>query len=282
MPRVHLSSSLSSSSSSPPSSSWRSSLRLLTTITSILLVFLPLLSSGWTFHLTSLLSHLNHPAFTILTSELRDLHIVHDLFCTQVPMSPFFARMWACPPLRRDEVGRKDSLEDLAQAYQDQQTHGVARHEDGCVFCRIVDGRESTARIVYQDDEFIAFHDINPSAQLHLLLIPRSHIPTIHSLTPTHLPLLTRMLERARTILHSHGFTEQQQQQLGFHVPPFTSVSHLHLHVLGLPYRGWLRSVKYPRRDSTWGWFVKGTVVERSLERARERGEKGGWRWGWV
>ncbi|KAI8916768.1 HIT-like domain-containing protein [Powellomyces hirtus] len=133
-----------------------------------------------------------------------------------------------------------------------------------------------------QDDEFIAFHDINPSAQLHLLLIPRSHIPTIHSLTPTHLPLLTRMLERGRTILHSHGFTEQQQQQLGFHVPPFTSVSHLHLHVLGLPYRSWLRSVKYPRRDRTWGWFVKGTVVERSLERARERGEKGGWRWGWV
>ena len=46
-----------------------------------------------------------------------------------------------------------------------------------CVFCEIV-GTNDSERIVYEDEQIIAFHDINPAAKMHLLIIPRDHIST--------------------------------------------------------------------------------------------------------
>ena len=50
--------------------------------------------------------------------------------------------------------------------------------QDNCIFCKIAAG-EIPSKKVYEDDEFVAFHDINPAAPVHVLVIPRKHIETL-------------------------------------------------------------------------------------------------------
>ena len=50
-----------------------------------------------------------------------------------------------------------------------------------CIFCKIIN-RELTAKIVYEDEEIIAFKDINPAAPIHMLVIPKKHIETVTDL----------------------------------------------------------------------------------------------------
>ena len=49
---------------------------------------------------------------------------------------------------------------------------------DNCIFCKIAAGK-IPSKTVYEDDDVIAFHDINPAAPVHLLIVPREHIPTL-------------------------------------------------------------------------------------------------------
>ena len=60
-----------------------------------------------------------------------------------------------------------------------------------CIFCRIVAG-EIPAEVVYQDDEFLSFWDIHPQAPTHVLIIPKSHIPSLNEVTDGQEGLLCR------------------------------------------------------------------------------------------
>ncbi|KAI9341023.1 HIT-like domain-containing protein, partial [Zopfochytrium polystomum] len=103
--------------------------------------------------------------------------------------------------------------------------------------------------LVHADDQFVVFHDINPSARVHLLIIPREHIPSVLNLTARHLPLLRSMRALGHQLLSElvdQGDTGYPVRLLGFHVPPFTSVQHLHLHVIAPPFKNWIRAAKYP------------------------------------
>ena len=62
-----------------------------------------------------------------------------------------------------------------------------------CLFCKIVAG-EIPATVVYEDDDIIAFHDINPQAPTHLLIIPKLHIATIDDADESHEKLLGRLV----------------------------------------------------------------------------------------
>ncbi|KAI8593608.1 HIT-like domain-containing protein, partial [Geranomyces variabilis] len=246
----------------PPGSQRRLSLALLS--------FLALALATFVAHPAKHIARVLPPA---LAEELSDLHVVHDLICTQVPMPPFWHRLCGCAPL-------SDSNESSPLADQ----NGYHAHAN-CIFCRIAAGREESARVVYQDDEFVAFHDINPSASLHLLVIPRAHVGTVKDLQVSSRPLVARMATLGRRLLAENGFPAAADQQLGFHVPPFTSVAHLHLHALGLPYKSWLRSKKYPESGGgSWGrWFVGVDKLISSLDRAADRGDfEGFWKWSWV
>ncbi|KAI8898729.1 HIT-like domain-containing protein [Globomyces pollinis-pini] len=122
-----------------------------------------------------------------------------------------------------------------------------------CIFCAIINNNGPNT-IIYDDKNFLGFHDINPAAKLHWLLIPKSHIDTVYNLTSEHLPLLKDMKLIASKILTDQGFSEKDQV-LGFHVPPFTSVNHLHLHMIGLPFNNFWRWAKYPYRYRV-SWFI--------------------------
>ncbi|KAJ3256183.1 hypothetical protein HK103_005642 [Boothiomyces macroporosus] len=98
-----------------------------------------------------------------------------------------------------------------------------------CVFCDIVEKNDSNI-ILYNDGQFVAFKDISPAASVHFLLIPKTHLGNISELNNSHSDMLSRMKEIADRLLNDQNILKQDQV-VGFHVPPFVFVPHLHLHL---------------------------------------------------
>ena len=73
-----------------------------------------------------------------------------------------------------------------------------------CLFCRIAAG-EIPARKIHEDDDVIAFEDINPQAPTHFLVIPRRHIATTDSLTAADNAAIGAVVTRAAAIARDHG-----------------------------------------------------------------------------
>eukprot|EP01098_Paradermamoeba_levis_P001109 TRINITY_DN11257_c0_g1_i1.p1 TRINITY_DN11257_c0_g1~~TRINITY_DN11257_c0_g1_i1.p1 ORF type:complete len:135 (+),score=28.40 TRINITY_DN11257_c0_g1_i1:167-571(+) len=99
-----------------------------------------------------------------------------------------------------------------------------------CVFCKIV-GNIAGERIVHRDETFVAFYDIKPQAELHLLVIPNTHLVSIDHLSFNEIHLIEKMKELGNELLQN--LVGEKEKRFGFHVPPFTSVDHLHLHCFG-------------------------------------------------
>ena len=102
-----------------------------------------------------------------------------------------------------------------------------------CVFCKIAAG-EIPADILYQDEEVIAFRDINPQSPTHLLIIPKKHIPSLTRLSEAESPLIGGMVNTANQLAKREGIAESGYRlvincgkQGGQLVP------HLHMHLLG-------------------------------------------------
>jgi histidine triad (HIT) family protein len=102
-----------------------------------------------------------------------------------------------------------------------------------CIFCNIVAGK-IPSDIIYQDEEVIAFRDINPQSPVHLLVIPRKHFTSLTDLTEEEKPLMGHMITIANRLAKDEGIAETGYRlvincgrQGGQLVP------HLHLHVMG-------------------------------------------------
>lgn len=102
-----------------------------------------------------------------------------------------------------------------------------------CVFCKIVEG-ELPSNKVYEDDEFLVFHDINPAAPVHLLIIPKRHIASLAELAPEDADLMGRMMLLTSRLASEQGLDESGYRVLTNHGPDGGQlVDHLHLHLLG-------------------------------------------------
>ena len=116
-------------------------------------------------------------------------------------------------------------------------------HDPNCIFCKII-ARQIPSRLVYEDDTVYAFHDINPWAPVHFLLIPKDHIASMAQLDATHAPLLGHMMTLAPKLALQEGCRPYPQG--GYRITCNTGaeggqeVQHLHFHVMGGP-RPWLR-----------------------------------------
>ena len=112
-----------------------------------------------------------------------------------------------------------------------------------CLFCKIARGI-IPSRIVYEDDEIFAFHDIHPWAPVHFLMIPKQHIASMAQAGPAYAALLGRMMVLAPQLALTQGC--QPYPEGGFRILTNTGaqggqeVHHLHLHVMGGP-RPWLK-----------------------------------------
>ena len=102
-----------------------------------------------------------------------------------------------------------------------------------CLFCKIAAG-DIPAKLVYQDEQLVAFRDINPVAPTHILLIPRRHIPSLAGTDSGDRELLGSLLLAARKLARDEGLAAD-----GYRVVTNTganagqSVPHLHFHLLG-------------------------------------------------
>ena len=102
-----------------------------------------------------------------------------------------------------------------------------------CLFCRIIAG-EIPATKVYEDDRVIGFNDINPQAPMHVLIIPKRHIPTLNQLSEQDDELVGAMMRRAAAVAAARGFGERGYRTVfNTNAESGQSVFHIHLHVLG-------------------------------------------------
>lgn len=102
-----------------------------------------------------------------------------------------------------------------------------------CLFCRIIAG-EIEAKMVEEEADWVAFRDVNPQAPVHVLIVPREHIPTTNDLEERHEGLLGGMVRGAARIAAAHDIDgEGYRLVLNTNPGAGQSVFHLHLHLLG-------------------------------------------------
>ncbi len=101
------------------------------------------------------------------------------------------------------------------------------------LFAKIV-RREIPAQIVYQDEDVTAFRDINPSAPVHILIVPNAIIPTLNDATPEDERLLGKLLLTAQKLAKEMGIAESGYRVVAnVNSDGGQSVYHFHLHLLG-------------------------------------------------
>ena len=108
-----------------------------------------------------------------------------------------------------------------------------------CLFCKIADGDIPSDR-VFEDEQVVAFRDVNPQATVHVLVIPREHIPSAAELTPDHDGLWAHMLHVAQQIAVDEGIRDGGYRLVAnVGGDGGQTVHHLHLHLLGGRAMGW-------------------------------------------
>jgi histidine triad (HIT) family protein len=102
-----------------------------------------------------------------------------------------------------------------------------------CLFCKIAAG-EIPAKLVYEDEDIIAFRDINPQAPTHILLVPRRHIATLNDLAASDAMLAGKLLLQAKALAEREGIAESGYRTVfNCNRDAGQSVYHIHLHLLG-------------------------------------------------
>lgn len=101
-----------------------------------------------------------------------------------------------------------------------------------CLFCKIIRGEIPCSK-VYEDGEVLAFHDINPIAPVHFMLVPKLHLPTLGDAGEAHAALLGRMLLLAPRLAREQGLDNGFRTVINTGKGGGQEVFHLHIHVIG-------------------------------------------------
>ncbi|MGM9567943.1 MAG: histidine triad nucleotide-binding protein [Clostridia bacterium] len=102
-----------------------------------------------------------------------------------------------------------------------------------CIFCKIIN-KEIPSKIVYEDDDILAFEDINPLAKIHILLIPKKHIETAADLQEEDAAVIGKIYLVAKKIAEEKGMAEDGYRIVN-NCKEFggQEVFHIHFHLLG-------------------------------------------------
>lgn len=101
-----------------------------------------------------------------------------------------------------------------------------------CLFCRIIAG-EIPSKKVYEDDTMLAFHDINPEAPVHVLVIPKAHIPSMDGVSEENSAYVAKIFEKIPHIARLAGIKNGYRVISNCGEDAAQSVMHLHFHILG-------------------------------------------------
>jgi len=131
-----------------------------------------------------------------------------------------FKRCKEAEPIRAGWVGRKTKVKNGGRKMD-------------CIFCQIVSGK-LPSDIIYQDEEAIAFRDIKPQAPVHLIIIPRRHIPSLVHLSEADSSLVGHMVAIANQLAKREGVAQSGYRLvINCGKEGGQLVPHLHLHLLG-------------------------------------------------
>ena len=110
--------------------------------------------------------------------------------------------------------------------------------DPNCLFCRIVAG-SIPAKLLYQDDQSLAFADINPQAPTHLLVIPKLHLSSLAEAVEEHTALLGHLVSVATDLARSQELAKGYRLVVNTGDDGGQTVHHLHLHLLGGRHMHW-------------------------------------------
>lgn len=102
-----------------------------------------------------------------------------------------------------------------------------------CIFCKIV-SKSIPAKVLFEDEDLVAFHDLNPTAPVHVLVIPKKHIAGLGDASAEDALLLGKLLVAARRVAEETGVAQSGFRTVinhGQHAGQ--SVFHVHVHVIG-------------------------------------------------
>jgi histidine triad (HIT) family protein len=108
---------------------------------------------------------------------------------------------------------------------------------DHCIFCKIVN-RELPSKIVYEDEQFLAFDDIHPAAPAHVLIIPKAHVDSVDEV-PAGQTVISMLTDRAVYIAKQLGLREGYRLVINNGDNGGQTVYHLHMHLLGGRFMTW-------------------------------------------
>ena len=101
-----------------------------------------------------------------------------------------------------------------------------------CLFCKIVDGEIPSTK-VYEDDSILAFQDIAPMAPTHILVIPKTHIPSVDGITAENSAVVAHIFEAIPAIAAQERLTSGYRVVSNCGQDAGQTVNHLHFHILG-------------------------------------------------
>ncbi|XP_001607971.1 histidine triad nucleotide-binding protein 3 [Nasonia vitripennis] len=134
----------------------------------------------------------------------------------------------------------------------------IENYQENCVFCKILKKEEPGVNI-YEDDHVACIKDINPASDHHYLIIPKNHIVNAKVLNKEHEELYDKMVATVDTIVDKLGLVKNSTRT-GFHWPPFTTVGHLHLHVISpVEKMGFIKNMMFKPNSH---WFVSTDYVK--------------------
>ncbi|EFA01428.2 Histidine triad nucleotide-binding protein 3-like Protein [Tribolium castaneum] len=112
----------------------------------------------------------------------------------------------------------------------------------------------------------IIFKDIKPASKHHFLAVPKEHIPNVNSLSKNQIPLINDLIAKSKQVLADKG-GNLDDTRLGFHLPPFNSVSHLHLHIIS-PVSEMSFISSFVFKPNSW-WFTSVDQILEKLEKSK-------------
>ncbi len=101
-----------------------------------------------------------------------------------------------------------------------------------CLFCKIIAGEIPSTK-VYEDDNVYAFRDINPQAPVHILVIPKNHIPSVDAITAENSDTVAKIFEVIPKIAKGEGLENGYRVISNIGSDGCQSVKHMHFHILG-------------------------------------------------
>jgi histidine triad (HIT) family protein len=104
--------------------------------------------------------------------------------------------------------------------------------DQNCIFCKVA-AKQIPAKLVHEDDMAIAFEDINPQAPTHILIVPKNHVPDIHSMTPADRQMVGHLFLIAQSIAEKQGLDQRGYRMvINNGRDAGQTVFHIHLHLL--------------------------------------------------